>query len=171
MGEIVKQFGEAVLSVIVVCLLLFLLFKVNGDGFVGQIHATVPEAEDAYIGNHDEFEQIVGSERPVINFRYTLDNGTKSVIKANTVYDLQGLFLAEDAQGTKLEVKIKDVCEAGTGRSILLNMDEATGVKEKIRDPVAFVFPSAGIYAISLVATDAQGITVKKTIQVPVSGS
>lgn len=171
MGFIVKHFGEALISGMVLGLLFLFLFGANKNGFLYQMHENVPEVKSVYAasGNNDKFARIISSAKPEITYKNTLDNGTKNKIVTNTTYDLSDLFLAQDVNGIKLDVAVKDVIEKKTGKSVLWSEDEATGEKTALQEPVAFRFSSEGVYTINLVTTDGNGVTIKKTMQIPVS--
>lgn len=102
-------------------------------------------------------KEILTREKPNISYCNHEIEGGNFVLKSGEVINLCTYFCALDTDHHEIDVQVLDVlCE--DNHQMIEVVDQKT-----------CIFPKAGIYAVTVCATDSEGVTSTVTIQIPVN--
>lgn len=145
MKEIVKQYGRALLSAVMVAAVLLVLgisFQNNTLGFVDVIGKGLPSSTEASVVlANDSMKQAKEREVPKAFGREDLC--------VNKSYTTQELIRTEDADGREAKVRILEICDAYDEENLISQI--------KTQAAEVYVFEKPGIYRLKVFVWDEKG--------------
>lgn len=159
MSVFIKEHGRTVVCCAAAVFVLGVVFCIRSGedkGFIQIAYARAKEdmAHTDFLLYTEAVKTVMARKKPEIVYLY------KKILPGETV-NIDGMFLARDADGKPAQVEICDILNS-LGESILDT--------EKGCDTKKFLFPVSGIYTLKVKASDKENRTVCKQYKALVSG-